>query len=288
MRMLKVIIGAVALVGLSLNPAVAASGGKSGAAFSIHAKSPSHPTGSAKAGPTKGPSSGPSMKSTGPKSSGPKSTGPKSSGPKSSGPKSTGPGSAKSKAPVTAGASAKNTGGGSSKKPSTTSTAPAVTAATTTVNFTATPVGEKLTKNTALQSKLAAKLDALGYQGTVFEAVYGFKNLGQAVAATNIATNLDIPFELLKLQMTGISVDAEGNVLRANLAPDGTVSLVDAEDVTNPAPTKSLGQSIQTLKASVDATTAAQQATVQADAEIANTSSTAATTSSTNKSKKKS
>jgi hypothetical protein len=61
------------------------------------------------------------------------------------------------------------------------------------INFASTPLGLKLTNNTALQSKETANLTALGYQGTVFQAAYGFKNLGQFVAATNVARNLGFP-----------------------------------------------------------------------------------------------
>jgi hypothetical protein len=140
------------------------------------------------------------------------------------------------------------------------------------INFSTTPLGLKLTKNTALQSKLTTNLTALGYKGTVFEAAYGFKNLGQFVAATNISQNLGIPFDKLKLQMTGLSVDANGTVTKANLNPDGTVSMVDPAKVTNAAPTKSLGQSIQTLKPNADATTAASTANKEAETEIEHTS----------------
>jgi len=131
-------------------------------------------------------------------------------------------------------------------------------------------------KNSALRSKLQTRLTALGYTGTVYQAVYGYKNLGQAVASINVATNHPgISFEKLKLQMTGLSVKADGTVLKANVGTDGKVTLVDPALVTNPAPTKSLGQSIQTLKSSVDATAAAQTATTQANAEIAGTTTTA-------------
>ena len=81
-------------------------------------------------------------------------------------------------------------------------------------------------------------------------------------------------FEQLKLQMTGLSVEPDGTVLKANVGTDGKVAMVDSADVTNPAPIKSLGQSIQTVKSSVDATAAAQTATTQADAEIQGTSTT--------------
>ena len=45
--------------------------------------------------------------------------------------------------------------------------------------------------------------------------------------------------------MTGLSVDANGVVLKANLGTDGTITMVDPLVVTNPAPTKSLGQAHQ-------------------------------------------
>jgi hypothetical protein len=121
----------------------------------------------------------------------------------------------------------------------------------------------------------------MGYEGTVYQASYGFKNLGQFVAATNVSQNLGIPFEQLKLQMTGLSVAPDGTVLKANLAPDGSVVMVDPALATNPAPTKSLGQSIQSAKSEVNATDAARTATTQADAEINGTTSTSTASSST-------
>jgi hypothetical protein len=142
------------------------------------------------------------------------------------------------------------------------------------MNFTSGKVGEKLAKNSALRSKLESRLTALGYTGTAYQAAYGFKNLGQFVAATNVSQNLGISFEQLKIQMTGLSVNPDGTVLRASLGPDGNVTMVDSATVTTPAPTKSLGQAIQTVKSTVDATTAAQTATTQADADIQSTSPT--------------
>jgi len=181
-----------------------------------------------------------------PPNAGPKTSGshdsPKTSGPHDNGSKSRGPGAA------------------------------APTPASGPINFSSTPLGLKLTKNTALQSKLTTNLTALGYKGTVFEAAYGFKNLGQFVAATNVSQNLGIPFDKLKVQMTGLSVDANGTVMKANVNGDGTITMVDPAQVTNAAPTRSLGQSIQTLKPTADATTAASTANKQADSEIARTS----------------
>jgi hypothetical protein len=156
---------------------------------------------------------------------------------------------------------------------STTSTAP-TTSTTTAIDFTAAPVGQKLSKNSALRSKLESRLKALGYSGTAYQAAYGFKNLGQFVAATNVSRNLGVSFDQLKTQMTGLSVKADGTVLMANLGTDGKVTMVDSAAVTNAAPTKSLGQSIQTVKSNVDATAAAQTATTQANAEIQGTSTT--------------
>ena len=60
--------------------------------------------------------------------------------------------------------------------------------------------------------------------------------------------------------MTGLTVDATGTVL------------------TSSTTTKSLGQSIQTLKPGADATTTAQTATVEAEDEIETTSNTTTTT----------
>jgi hypothetical protein len=257
MRSLSLPIGVAALVSLTVVPAMAGQRGNSGNHGPSTHTAPTHPNAPANAGP----------KSTG-------ST------------KTTGPGS---HGPASSGASTKHTDNGSPKKTGTTqtSTSTPTTTSPTTVNFAASPVGQKLTKNTALQSKLTTKLTTLGYTGTVFEAAYGFKNLGQFVAATNVSQNLGIPFEQLKLQMTGLTVDAQGNVLKANLNPDGTISMVSPANATNPAGTKSLGQSIQTLKPAADATTAANTANVEAENEIEHTTSTTTTSTTSPKPAKK-
>jgi hypothetical protein len=171
-----------------------------------------------------------------------------------------------------------NNGAGSTGNPHKSGTTPTATTTSATtptaINFNTTAVGSKLTKNVALQSKLATRLTALGYGGNVFEAAYGFKNLGQFVAATNVSQNLGIPFEQLRLQMTGLTVDATGKVLQANLNPDGSTTLVDPANVTHAATSKSLGQSIQTLKPTANATTAATTATSEAETEIEHTTTT--------------
>jgi hypothetical protein len=158
----------------------------------------------------------------------------------------------------------------STSSTSTTST----TGTTSTIDFTSAPLGQKLSTNSALRSKLESRLQALGYTGTAYQAAYGFKNLGQFVAATNVSRNLGVSFDQLKLQMTGLTVKADGTVVQANLGTDGKVTMLAPANVTNAAPTKSLGQSIQTIKSGVDSTAAAHTATTQADAEIQGTSTT--------------
>jgi hypothetical protein len=171
--------------------------------------------------------------------------------------------------------SAKSKKAGSTTTTSSTgSTSTATSGTTTTIDFTSGKVGSKLSTNSALRSKLESRLTALGYEGTAYQAAYGFKNLGQFVAATNVASNLGISFDQLKVLMTGLSVQADGTVLRANLGTDGTITMVAPEDVTTAAPTKSLGQAIQTVKSTVDPTAAAETATTQADADIHSTSTT--------------
>jgi hypothetical protein len=176
------------------------------------------------------------------------------------------------------------TTGTSTVSGSTTSGSP-TTGTTTKIDFTATPVGQKLSRNTALSSKVSTRLTAEGYTGSVYQAAYGFKNLGQFVAATNVSKNLGISFNQLKLQMTGVQVSKDGTVLKAMVGPDGKVVLVDPskpiDPALSPAPTKSLGQSIQTLKPSADATAAANTGTKQADVEIAGTSTTSGTSTKT-------
>jgi hypothetical protein len=181
------------------------------------------------------------------------------------------------KADTTLAKATKSTANSTSTTGGTTTTTTTTTGGTTTtttpvIDFTSGAVGSKLTKNTALRSKLETRLTSLGYTGTAYQAAYGFKNLGQFVAATNVSQNLGLSFDKLKVQMTGLTVKADGTVLQANVGTDGKVTMVDPALVTHAATTKSLGQSIQTVKSTVvDPTAAAQTATTQADAEINST-----------------
>jgi hypothetical protein len=119
---------------------------------------------------------------------------------------------------------------------------------TPSIDFTATKVGQKLENNSALRSKIEAKLQAAGYTGTAYEAAYGFKNLGQLNAATNMVQNHGTSFELLKVLMTGTYVDpVTRNVYRTQKLPDGTTQLVKPELATNAASTLSLGQAKQAI-----------------------------------------
>ena len=141
--------------------------------------------------------------------------------------------------------STKKTGTAAITTPTTTPMTP------TPIDFTKGKAGEKLAKNANMAAKLGTKLTALGYTGTVFEAAYGFKNFGQFNAAVNNAQNHGIPFEQLKTLMTGVSVSPTGVVLYANLNPNGTVTMVPLADLTNPAPTTSLGQAKRTIATTV-------------------------------------
>jgi hypothetical protein len=150
----------------------------------------------------------------------------------------------------------------SAKKSGTTSTTTSLTTTTTTepttttkIDFTQGKVADLLTKNTKLAEKLANQLKAMGYAGDVYEAAYGFKSLGGFVSTVNNAQNQNLSFEQLKALRTGMSVDADGVVLYANRNPDGTVTMVPLEKVTNPAPTQSLGQAKKTLQTSNTTTT---------------------------------
>ena len=86
----------------------------------------------------------------------------------------------------------------------------------------------------ALQPKLAAKIQPLLPPGTDLQvASAGFKNLGQFIAAVHVSRNLEIPFDQLKLRLTG---------------PDAI----------------SLGKAIQELRPAADAATEVKRAEAQA------------------------
>jgi hypothetical protein len=291
MRVVKLTVGVMAMVSLTGLPAYAQHGNSGNHGPS--AGGTSHGPASTTHGSSSGPSStthGDSAKAHGPSTTHGNSGSEHGPSSKSSGDATTTSGtstksgksteSGKSTKSTTTGSDSTSTGSSSTSSTSTGSTTP-----TTKIDFTATPVGQKLSRNTALNSKVSTRLQAAGYTGSVYQAAYGFKNLGQFVAATNVSKNLGIPFEQLKVQMTGVKVAADGTVMKAMVDGSGKVTLVDPSKTTDPslspAATKSLGQSIQTLKSGVDSTTAAQTATKQADAEIAGTSTAGSTSTGT-------
>jgi hypothetical protein len=127
-------------------------------------------------------------------------------------------------------------------------TTASLTTKTNTIDFEATSLGQTLQKNSVQRSKIEAKLLEAGYTGTIYEAAYGFKNLGQLNAATNQVQNQGISFELLKVMMTGTYVDPDTHLLyRANRSADGTVKLLDPTLARNPVSPLSLGQSKQAI-----------------------------------------
>ena len=263
MRLVKTATGVAMALSLTIAPLDAAPKGSTGPSVKASTKAPRN-----------------IKTTTAPTTKAPKVTTAKvTSAPKAKAPKTTTKADTKlakaeAKSARKAGTTATSTTTSSSTTNSETTTVGSATTTPTTVDFTQGAVAEKLAKNTNLRTKLESRLLAAGYEGTVYQAAYGFRNQGQFVAATNVARNTGTSFEQLKLQMTGLTVDANGVVLKANVGTDGTITMVDPADVTKAAPTKSLGQALKTVNSSVDATAAAQTATTQADAEIAATSVT--------------
>lgn len=96
---------------------------------------------------------------------------------------------------------------------STTPTAPTTPTTTSGDTVALTDVQQKLKRNTNLASKLQGRLPA----GTdLMKAAYGFKNLGQFVAAVNTSYHDRIPFAQLKRKMVreGMSLGQAKQALR--------------------------------------------------------------------------
>lgn len=78
-------------------------------------------------------------------------------------------------------------------------------------NNSSSSIGEKLTDNTKLASKLQSLLPA----GTNLQtAAQGFKNLGQFVAAVHVSHNLGIPFDQLKAKIIGPPKESLGKAIQ--------------------------------------------------------------------------
>lgn len=122
--------------------------------------------------------------------------------------------------------------------------APTSTGATPPPSTTPTsPIAEKIASHPQLASRLQTMLPA---GMTLNQAALGFKNQGQFIAALHVSQNLGIPFANLKTQM------------------------VDKH--------MSLGQSIQSLKPSANATTATKEAEVETERDLKSTDATTTTT----------
>jgi hypothetical protein len=66
-----------------------------------------------------------------------------------------------------------------------------------------------------MQPQLVTKLQPLLPPGTDMQvAATGFKNLGEFVAAVHVSHNLNIPFDQLKLRMTGTEPKSLGQAIK--------------------------------------------------------------------------
>lgn len=130
-------------------------------------------------------------------------------------------------------------------------TNPATTTTSTTVSN---PIAQKL------QDKpLGARIEKMLPTGmTLDKASSGFRNQGQFIAAVHVSRNLGIPFADLKATMLGLPL--QGTTTTTALRP------------------MSLGQAIQRLRPSANATTEAAHAETQARTDLSTTTTATATT----------
>jgi hypothetical protein len=158
-----------------------------------------------------------------------------------------GPQAAAQPMPLTKPTSTTGTTTGSSSSTKSSKAGTPTPASSTTLN----PIAQKISSHPQLASKVHTLLPA---STTLNQASTGFKNQGQFLAALHVSKNVGIPFSKLKTDMTG----------------DRHLSL---------------GQSIQDLKPSAQATTETHRAETEADDDVKTT--TPPTTSSMNTTAKK-
>lgn len=136
---------------------------------------------------------------------------------------------------------------------SVTSTSSTGSSTSSTPTSTLTPVQQKLERNTQLADKLRSRLP----EGTnLMDAVDGFRNLGQAVAAINVSSNHNISFTELKTRMVddGMSLgqaiqdvrrtsDAEAKTIARQADTEATtlIRTTEAESAKKAPKTKSRG-----------------------------------------------
>jgi hypothetical protein len=170
-----------------------------------------------------------------------------------------GPSTAKGNPHTTVSTATTATASGSSATSATTTTSGSAT--TTATN----PVALKISSHPQLAAKVNALLPS---SMTLAAASKGFRNQGQFIAALHVSKNLNLPFTTLKATMLGTPVPATTRTSGATT----TGATATTGTATAPVP-MSLGQAIHKLRASVDATTAANTATEQATTDVNSTTS---------------
>ena len=145
---------------------------------------------------------------------------------------------------------------GSTPTTTSTSTSSGSTSTTNTSPTPLNPIAAKIASKPNLSAKVSAMLPTVnGKTMTLNDASMGFKNQGQFIAALHVAQNLHISFTDLKNQM----VTKTGTGATAEMKQTG-----------------SLGQAIQAVKKTANATTEADKAEKQAGTDLTTTSSSTA------------
>jgi hypothetical protein len=194
--------------------------------------------------------------------------------------------SAKSTTPQQASSATTKTKGGAKTATASGATTPSdatsVSTATSTTSTTGTgtwtpdsdnPVAMKLSTKSNIMQKAQT---VIGADVDLNDATSGFKNFGQFVAAVNVSNNHNIAFADLKAAMTGLDIDGQ------------PVTTTSTTGTTTGTTTMSLGQAIQKLKTGVDGDTVAENALVQAEAEINSSPTSTSSSTTTTKAKSKS
>jgi len=124
------------------------------------------------------------------------------------------------------------------------------------------PLGERIAK------MLPAKM-------SLNDASSGFRNQGQFIAAVHVSQNLGIPFADLRATMLGLPLPGKTT---GGTTTGGTSTGTTATTTTTLTP-MSLGQAIQKLRPSANATTEAAHAETQTRTDLSTTASATTTTS---------
>jgi hypothetical protein len=124
------------------------------------------------------------------------------------------------------------------------------------------PIASKIASKPNLNAKVGGLLPTLpdGTKMSLNQASLGFKNQGQFIAALHVSRNLGVSFTELKSHMVTVTPGTNG-------APATATQ------------TGSLGQAIQAVKSTADATTETHRAETQADSDLRSAGVTTTTTS---------